>query len=242
MDTQSNRAAIEELWRRALSDYREDGLEGRLRDRWSYDQNVNHRITYDYPPTFQPGYVGSRYFDNRHRIVLLGKNPGRGTDTESMEKNRAYRTELEAFAREEIGFEDVNHSIASHVAWWKLYAGKGVFREGGAEWVSLIAEDVRPSIHDIAHLNYFPFKTAGDADPLDTPFRGHIWRTYVRRTLELLEPTAIVRYSSSDRVHSQLRTLPGTPAVLRVQSPAARGSYAQRAESWAKVSNHLRGG
>lgn len=160
-----------------------------------------------------------------------------------MEKNRSYRAELEAFARGEVGFEDVNLSIASHVAWWKIYAGKGVFREGGAERVALIAEDVRPSIHDIVHLNYFPFKTVEDADPSETSlFKQHVWRTYVRRMLELLEPTAIVRYSSSDRVHNQLRTLPGSPAVLRVQSPAARGSYAQRVESWAKVSGHLRGG
>jgi hypothetical protein len=241
VDARANQEPIEELWRSALSEYREEGLKGRLKAKWPYDPNVTERITYDFPPTFQPGYVGKRYFEGRHRIVLLGKNPGRGTDPEAKEKNRAYRADLESFARGEIGFEDANHSIASHVAWWRIYAGKGVLREGGADRVSLIAEDVRPSIQDIAHLNFFPFKSVEDADPLDSPFREHVWRTYVQRMLELLRPTVIVRYSSSDSVASALRRLPGSPKVFRVLSPAARSSYAQRVESWEKVSEHLRG-
>lgn len=56
------------------------GLRERLSEKWPYDANVKDRISYDYPPTFQPGYVGPRYFAARQRVVLIAQNPGEGRD------------------------------------------------------------------------------------------------------------------------------------------------------------------
>src|SRR5215203_4735929 len=61
MSTNQQQVQVEELWRWALPDYREERLQERLTDRWPGDDNVDGRIAYGYPPTFQPGYVGPRY-------------------------------------------------------------------------------------------------------------------------------------------------------------------------------------
>jgi hypothetical protein len=58
---------VEELCRRALQEYRQEGLRERLSEKWPYDRTVKDRISYDYPPTFQPGYVGPHYFASRRR-------------------------------------------------------------------------------------------------------------------------------------------------------------------------------
>jgi hypothetical protein len=102
------RRAIEGLWRETLQTYREEGLEERLTDEWPDDGNVNDRIAYGYPPTFQPGHVGPRYFAVERRIVLVGQNPGEGSDPVSKRMNLEYQFKLEAFVREEVGFEDLN--------------------------------------------------------------------------------------------------------------------------------------
>ena len=60
MSTVQNRPAVEELWRQTLTAYRDEGLRGRLADAWPGDRNVGERIVCEYPPTFQPGYVGPR--------------------------------------------------------------------------------------------------------------------------------------------------------------------------------------
>ena len=108
-----------------------EGLQERLANRWPGDDNVDGRIAYGYPPTFQPGYVGPRYFAAERRIVLVGQNPGEGSDPVSKRMNREYRAKLEAFVRGEIGFEDLNSLIASHMLRWAIFKGKGIFREGG---------------------------------------------------------------------------------------------------------------
>jgi hypothetical protein len=90
---------VEELCRRALQEYRQEGLRERLSEKWPYDPTVKDRISYDYPPTFQPGYVGPRYFASRHRVVLIAQNPGEGSDPFSVEKNREYRAKLGSFAQ-----------------------------------------------------------------------------------------------------------------------------------------------
>src|SRR5215217_4221538 len=108
MRIRTTQQAVEVLWRRGLSDYRQDGLRERLREEWPGDRNVNARIAYQYPPTFQPGSVGPRYFDQGHGIVLMGQNPGEGSDRASIEMNREYLSALMAFSQGDIGFEDLN--------------------------------------------------------------------------------------------------------------------------------------
>jgi hypothetical protein len=242
MDTRPNRAAIEKLWRQALTTYQEAGLEEHLKAKWSGDPNVTQRITYDYPPTFQPGYVGRHYFEGRRRIVLLGQNPGPGRKAD--DEDLVYRPGLEAFARGETSFQALNESLALRVVKWGVFAEKGIFREGRAGRAALLAEDVRPSIHEISYVNHFPFKilhTSGR--PRKTSFQKHVWETYVWQVLKHLEPTVIIRYPWSNGVHAQLQTLVGSSAVLRVWHPS-KFNYGRRykglVESWRAVSEHLR--
>jgi hypothetical protein len=192
MSTNQQQAQAEELWRQALRDYREEGLQVRLADGWPGDGSVNGRISYGYPPTFQPGYVGPRYLATERRIVLVGQNPGEGSDPDSKRMNREYRAKLEAFLGREIDFKDVNGLIASHMLRWRIFKGKGIFREGGAGRVALLADGVSPSIEEVSYMNYFPFKTSENRPPLKaSAFRPHLWTTYVARLLELLEPSVI---------------------------------------------------
>lgn len=97
---------VEELWRRALPDYRQEGLRERLSREWPGDRNVNERIAYDYPPTFQPGYVGPRYLAAGQHLVLMGQNPGEGSDPRPVKLDREFRAKLEAFAQGNTGFKD----------------------------------------------------------------------------------------------------------------------------------------
>ena len=53
-----NQTSVEELWRQALHTYHQEGLYEHLSEEWPGDGNVTGRISYEYPPTFQPEYVG----------------------------------------------------------------------------------------------------------------------------------------------------------------------------------------
>ena len=238
-------AAVEELWRQALQTYREDGLHGRLADGWPGDSNVNGRIAYEYPPTFQPGYVGPRYFASGRRIVLVGQNPGEGSDPVSIGMNREYQARLEAFVREEVGFGELNGLIASHMLRWPVFRAKGIFRESGAARMSLLADGVRPSIEEVGYVNYFPFKTSGNQNPLKaSPFRRHAWDTYVRRLLELLEPSVIVPMGAwcTGTVLAELRGLAGLPKVIPVWHPSDYNANTRPQKlraTWEPVSEYL---
>ncbi len=247
MSTRAKQESVEELWREALGDYRQEGLRERLSDRWPDDSNVNGRITYEYPPTFQPGYVSLRYFASGPRIVLMGQNPGEGSDPASVEMNREYQAKLEAFAREDIGFEDLNRLIAPHMLRWSVFKGKGIFRERGAARMSLLDESVRPSIREVGYVNYFPFKTSANRPPLKaSSFRIHVWTTYVGRMLELLQPTVIVQMGAwcSRSVEAELRSLAGSPEVIPVWHPSDYNVNTRPWElqaSWEPLSEYLRG-
>jgi hypothetical protein len=246
MSTDAKRTAVEELWQQALQTYREDGLRGRLAEGWPGDSNVNERITYEYPPTFQPGYVGSRYFASGRRMVLVGQNPGEGSDPTSIGMNREYRTKLEGFARGEIGFEDLNRLIGAHMLRWSVFHAKGIFREGGAAKMSLLDDDVRPSIRDIGYVNYFPFKTSENRPPLKaSSFRVHSWTTYVGRLLELLEPSVIVPMGAwcTRSVEAELRGLAGSPEVIAVWHPSNYNANTRPQKlraTWEPLSGYLR--
>ncbi len=249
MTTEPKQAALEKLWRQSLSDYKQDSLQERLEAEWKGDENVP-RISFKLSPTFQPGYVGKKYFQARVKLVLLLQNPGEGRGEEDQRSNVEYLAQLEAFARGEFGFEKLNDRIKEHVLSWNVYEGKGLFREDPDVRVRLIAEDVRPSIYEVACINCFPFKTRNDVDPLKQPgFLEHAWRSHVWPTLELLEPAVVARVhrtnifsrrNTSPTIDVRLRAFPGPPEVFEVDYPGNYKPYSEREESWRPVTDALR--
>jgi hypothetical protein len=247
LTTEPKQAALEKLWRQSLSDYKQDGLQERLEAEWKGDKNVL-RIS-EKPPTFQPGYVGKKYFRARVKLVLLLENPGEGRGEEDQRSNVEYLAQLEAFARGEFGFEELNDRIEGHALTWNIYKGKGLFREAPAVRLPLIADDVRHSITEVAWLNSFPFKTRHNADPLKRPgFLEHAWRSFVWPALELLEPAVVARVPRTDifsrittppTIDVRLRALPSPPKVLEVAHPSHRWPI-ERERKWRKVTDELR--
>lgn len=236
MTTETNQRALKELWQRGLSEYRQEGLRTRLEAKWPGDPNVA-QLSFAYPPTFQPGYVGQRYFKARVQLVLLLRNPGEGRSEEHQRSNDDYLAQLEAFSRGELGFEELNARIAKHALSWGVYGGKGIFQEDRGVRVPLISKDVRPSISEVACLNYFPFKTSGDAKPrMRSSFLEYVWKTHVRRALELLEPTVLVRVPDT----GSRQSFPKHPEPLEVPHPRARFGYYELEQRWRPVTDELR--
>jgi hypothetical protein len=244
MTTPPKPEELEELWRHALRDYRQEGLRERLSNEWPDDPNVE-ALAYGYPPTFQPGYVGRHYFASGVKVVLIGQNPGEGRDPVSVAMDREYRDALEAFMEGETGFEDLNRLIADHMLKWRVFQAKGIFRESGAARISLLDEDVRPSIKDVAYVNYFPFKVTTNDPPLNSHLQRCVWKTYLVRFLGLLAPSLIVAmgvgwYRSAE---VQLRTVAGSASVIAVWNPSDRLVNTRPAEllaSWGSLSARLR--
>jgi hypothetical protein len=219
-------------------------LRERLSEEWPGDRNVKERIAYDYPPTFQPGYVGPSYFSSGGSIILMGQNPGEGSDPVSVEMNREYRAGLEAFTQRDLRFEDLNRLVALHMLRWSVFKGKGIFRESGAGRMSPLDEDVRPSIEDVGYVNHFPFKTSANRSPFKmSSLRGHVWTGYVARLLELLAPTVIVLMGAWGRsVDAQLRGSAGSPKVMTVWHPSDYNLNTRPRElqaSWKSLSAYL---
>ncbi len=236
MTKEPNQIALKELWQRGLSEYRQEGLRTRLEAKWPGDPNVA-QISFAYPPTFQPGFVGRRYFKAPIRLVLLLRNPGEGRQEEHQRSNDDYLAQLEAFARGELGFVKLNDRIAEHALAWDVYGGKGIFQEDQDVRVPLIAEDVRPYISEVACLNYFPFKTRDDAKPRSrSSFLEHVWKTHVRRALELLEPMVLVRVPDT----GSRQSFPEHPEPLEVPHPRARFGYYKLEQRWRPVTDELR--
>jgi Uracil DNA glycosylase superfamily len=234
------------LWREALSEYRQEGLQGRLSNRWPGDRNITERIAYRFPPTFQPGYVGPNYFAGNGGLLLVGQNPGEGSDPTSVAMDRDYLGKLHAFMVGDAGLAELNRLVASHMRTWRLFAQKGIFHESGAARISLLDDDVRPSIEDVGYINYFPFKTSGNAAPLkSSAFRRGVWVTYVSRMVELLTPSVIVPLGAwcGPTVEAELRGSAGSPEVIPVWHPSDYNLNTRPRElgaSWASLSAALR--
>jgi hypothetical protein len=210
------------LWQEALVEYRQQGLQERLANDWSGDRNVIERIAYQFPPTFQPGYVGPHYLESSRALLIMPQNPGEGRDPAAVAMDRDYGAKLHAFMHGNTGFEELNRLIASHILTWRLFAQKGVFRESGTARISLLDEDVRPSIEEVCYLNYFPFKTSANMAPLKaSAFARRVWTTYVKRMLELLAPTVIVSLGAwcSPTVEAELQRSAGSSDVIPVWHP-----------------------
>ena len=236
--------AIEQLWKSNLITYSQDGLKDKLTATWPMDRNVVERISYRYPPTFQPGYVGRNYLEAHQRVVIVSQNPGEGSDPVSQNLNLDYRAKLEEFAAGRAGWKDLSDFIASQMLQWKVFRNKGIFLESGDDRIELLPTDLRPSIYAVSYVNAFPFKTVGNRKPLRSPFRAHVWQEYVQPLIELLRPTIIVRFPESDDLESELRSISGVTTVTRVWHPSDYNVNTRPAEvqdSWQAIIDVLRG-
>jgi hypothetical protein len=176
----------------------------------------------------------------------MGQNPGEGSDVASVGMDRQYWAKLEGFAQGDVRFDELNHLVASHMLRWSVFKGKGIFREAGAARMSLLDEEVRPSIEEVGYVNYFPFKTSANRPPFkESFFRRHVWTTYIGRLLDLLAPTVIVPMGAWSRgsVDSELRGSAGSPKVIPVWHPSDYNVNTRPQElgaSWRPLSAYLR--
>ena len=234
--------AVEALWREYLRAYAESRIKGELQRRWGADPNVvQGRIQFAYPPTFQPGYVGTHFVESRSRILFIGYNPGEGKLQSSQEEDKTLTKQLHAFAEGQLSLTQLSAFQGSHLVKWAIYREKGIFSETGDTRIALLPTALRPSVHSVALLNLFPFKTAGNKKPLpgygdsSTSLKVHMWECLVRPTIEALAPSFIVRYPESDSYLPRLEQLKSKPRIVRVWHPSDRNLSTQRerlAKSW----------
>lgn len=240
-----NLPAIEALWRGALERYAQSDLRGTLQRHWKEDANLK-KISYDFPPTFQPGYVGTEYAVASPRILFLVRNPGTGLSPEKIEKNKHYADMLEAFARGKTRFAELNTFIADEILNWDVYARKGIFRESNDSEIDLLRPGNRPSVQNVSILNSFPFKTLkSDTEPQRTEFWWNVWNTYVYVLVELLRPDVlVVCFSSLPKKKSRLHLIQscGRDGVIPVLHPGNRNLRCCREKlkgSWQRLDHHL---
>lgn len=185
---------IEQLWRKWLAIFQQPELEKEMLSRWQGDRNVVERISFEYPPVFQPGFVGIEY-GRSPRIVFLGYKPGEGASPEAVQSDKVLSNELSRFAKGTVGFREYNHFLSKHVFLWNIYADMGIFSEQGADRLSLIPESLRPSVNSVALLNAFPFKTQKNKPPLrQSALASEAWRDFTLPMLQELEPELVVHY------------------------------------------------
>ncbi|MDA2930730.1 hypothetical protein MYX84_12435 [Acidobacteria bacterium AH-259-O06] len=235
---------IKVIWKKALKSYEQQTLEERLRDRWADDRNVFERISYEYPPTFQPGYVGPAYFESGKRILMLGQNPGEGSSPIHQSWNVGYTQQLADFANDQTSFEELNALIASEMMRWRIFRGKGIFRENGDERVALVPERIRPSIRSVAYVNAFPFKTINNSRPFRTAFFRRIWSSFVFEVITYLKPHVIIRFPDCDDRAQDLISLEFNPTVVRVWHPSDYNLNTRREQlmkSWNPIRSCLEG-
>ncbi len=251
MNTPLSSAAtgIESLWRAYLGIYGEPHARNSLIQRWPNDPNVGTaRIQFEYPPAFQPGYVGPAYFTNPGRLVFLGYNPGEGSQAALRPGDQLLGDWLQRFARGDETLLTLSQFQASHIIKWPIYRGKGIFRETDDDAIALLPAPVRPSVQSVALLNLFPFKTVKNSKPLagwggpETSLKAHMWDRFVRPTLELLAPNVIVHYPDADSYAQSLSALPSKPTLVRAWHPSDYNLNAQRnglAQSWQPLARAL---
>lgn len=238
-------AAIEVLWREYLRAYAEPRIKDELQSRWGADPNVvQGRIQLAYPPTFQPGYVGTRFVESRTKILFIGYNPGEGKLQSSQEEDKTLAKQLNAFAEGRLSLMQLSAFQGNHLVKWPIYREKGIFSEAGDTRIALLPKALRPSVQSVALLNLFPFKTTDNKKPLagygdsKTSLKGHMWECFVRPTIEALTPNFIVRYPDSDQYCRQLKQLKSKPRIIRVWHPSDRNLSAQREKlekSWLQL-------
>jgi len=240
--------AIETLWRKYLRTYAEDRIRAELQSAWATDPNVTQsRIQFDYPPTFQPGYIGPAYSEAESRILFVGYNPGEGKLQSSRDEDNVLARKLRDFAEGAISFEELREFQAGHVVKWPIYREKGIFSETRDSAIALLPVAARPSVRSVALLNLFPFKTIQNKKPLagygnGASLKEHMWEYLIRPTIEALAPRVIVRYPDADAYESMLAQLSARPRIIRVWHPSDYNLSAQRtrlAEAWLPLGAEL---
>jgi hypothetical protein len=242
-------SAIENLWRKYLNLYGEPQVRTQLVQHWGNDPNISSgRIQFCFPPIFQPGYVGAKFFESRCRIVFLGYNPGEGRLSKSQDEDRVFAQELSAFANGRTSLAQLGQSQANHMVKWPIYEGKGILSEAGDSRISLLPRLARPSIQSIAILNLFPFKTVHNRKPFigcrgtSASLSSEMWDCLVKPTIESLTPDLIVRYPESDRYSSQIESIQSKPRTIRVWHPSDYNLRAHRSrlqEEWKRLADDL---
>ncbi len=237
------------LWREYLQEYADPRIQSILRTNWSSDPNiVQGRIQFGYPPTFQPGYIGKRFFESRSRILFIGYNPGEGRRQASQDEDIALARQLTAFAEGHLSFTQLSDFLGTHVIKWPIYREKGIFSETGDASISLLPEALRPSVFSVALLNLFPFKTVGNRSPLTgrggsgASLKTHMWERFVKPTIQNLAPRFIIRYPDSDQYVAHLGKLESQPHIVRVWHPSDYNLSAQReklTKSWLPLAAEL---
>jgi hypothetical protein len=233
---------IATLWRDWLNVFRAQDLQKAMLEHWPGDRNITERISYSYPPVFQPGYVGNRYGTGR-RILFLGYNPGEGSSPSDVQADTTLSQRLAEFADGRLSFKEYSCFLSGQVFLWNIYRNMGIFRECGATRLSLIGENVRPSIETVALLNAFPFKTRKNykAAPLvNGPLAKDMWNDFTMETLRILRPEIIVHYPKLPRVRRpELKVLCSN--TIEVWHPSLNSSTrpVELSEKWKPVTDAL---
>jgi hypothetical protein len=242
-------ARIETLWRANLDVFGEPQVRESLLQHWSRDPNVaKGRIQLDFPPTFQPGYVGADYFNSRTRLVFLGYNPGEGSQPALRHFDDCLVERLRRFKDGDESLLTMSDFQARIIIKWPIYHDKGIFRETNESTIALLPAAVRPSVKSVALLNLFPFKTvknkpplAGSRDP-ETSMKAHMWDKFIRPTLDLLAPTIIVYYPAADSYKRNLSLIHSLPTLFRAWHPSDYNVRARRSDlsqSWQPLACEL---
>lgn len=235
-------AGIEEismLWRTWVAAFQRPNLQQSMLARWPNDSNVTDRISFGYPPVFQPGFVGTHY-GKPPRVVFLGYNPGKGASDEAIVEDEVLSRRLCAFADGKLLFSEYNSFLAGHVFHWNIYRDMGIFREHGDRTLKLLPTEFRPSVHTVALLNAFPFKTRDNKRPLrNSAISVALWNEFTLPTLKLLQPDIIVHYPDSAILTPSLQQV--ATRVVQVWCPSYNAKARPRAleAEWKKLSEVL---
>lgn len=241
---------IEALWKAYLCSYGEPQVRTTLKEKWSSDPNVTQgRIQFEFPPSFQPGYIGPDFFGSSTRLIFLGYNPGEGRLATSQADDEVLGDWLKRFASATASFDDLCDFQSKHVVKWPIYRDKGIFRETDDSAIALLPKTERPSVRAVALLNLFPFKTVENKKPLsgssspNTSLKQHMWHYLIKPTLDLLAPKIIVHYPDADTYLSKLQDIRTNPTLIRAWHPSDYNVKAQRAslvKSWQSLADALR--
>lgn len=209
---------------------------------------VKDRVQFSFPPTFQPGCVGSKFLFEKNRILFIGYNPGEGKNETSQQADVILQDKQRALSEGNITFTEFNDFLGAHLVNWPVYAGKGILSETDDTAIALLPKELRPSVHSVALVNLFPLKTVGNKKALNDSRGGRkslkkdLWELFVRPMIELLAPNVIVRYPDSDSYEDQLQKLETQPKLIRVWHPSDYNVNTRRNElaaSWEPLREHL---
>jgi len=226
------REAVALLWQEWLGCFHQLDLKENLLSRWPGDRNATERISYDFPPVFQPGYVGT-CFGQQPRVVFVGYNPGHGTSRRAVEEDKVLMQKLADFADGRLNFQDYNDFLADQIFLWNIYGGMGIFREDNSPALSLIPEPLRPSVTTVGLLNAFPFKTRANERPLwKSKLAIELWRNFTLPVIRLLQPEIVVHYPDISWCSRDLKAL--GCKIIQVWHPSfnSRTRPKALAETW----------